>query len=202
MSKDFDIINTKNIGGVSIDMRVPVKVINNSILDLPSYSTEHSDAVDLKAAFDCFEFDDEGIDPEIEGNGMYLITKKYVKEGVLIVSGQNIEISLYPGGRILIPTGLKVAIPIGWRLHIYGRSGIGLNYGMTISNGVGKIDSDYRGNVSVVLTNHGEKNFIIKFGDRIAQMSIEQSFKLSWNEVDKLDTTDRGEGGFGHTGNK
>ena len=186
----------------SINMNITVKVINNSILDLPSYSTEHSDAVDLKAAFDCFDFDDEGIDPEIQGNGMYLITKKYVKEGVLIVSGQNIEIALWPGGRILIPSGIKVELPIGWRFHVYARSGIGLNNGITIANGVGKIDSDYRGPIGVVLTNHGEKNFIIKFGDRIAQISIEQSFKLSWNEVDKLGDTNRGDGGFGHTGNK
>jgi len=190
------------IKGLDLAMVIPIKVINNSILELPSYSTEHSDAVDLKAAFDCFEFEEEGLDQIIEGNGIYQVTKKYVKEGVLIVPGQNIEIALWPGGRILIPTGLQVALPIGWRLHIYGRSGIGLTYGITIANGVGKIDSDYRGKVGVVLTNHGEKHFIIKFGDRIAQMSIEPSYKLQWDEVEVLDKTVRGEGGFGHTGNK
>lgn len=189
-----------NNGNDKINRFIPINVINDSILELPSYSTEQSDAVDLKAAFDCFDFDDEAIDPEIKGNGMYLITKKYVREGTLIVPGQNIEISLWPGGRIMIPTGLKVEIPEDWRLHIYGRSGLGLNKGITISNGVGKIDSDYRGQICVVITNHGEANFIIKFGDRIAQMSIERSYKLNWNEVAVLNNTVRGEGGLGHTG--
>jgi len=181
---------------------IDVKVINNSILPLPLYSTSQSDAVDLRAAFDCFEYDDEGIDPIIQGNGLYMITKKYVKDGTCIVNGENIEISLKPGGRILIPTGLKVQLPINWRLHVYGRSGIGLHNGITISNAVGKIDCDYRGQIGVILTNHGEKTFIIKFGDRIAQMSIEPSYQLNWISVDLLNTTDRGTNGFGHTGNK
>jgi len=183
-------------------MNVDVKVINLSTLDLPEYKTELSDAVDLKAAFDCFEFDEEGIDPEVEGNGLYGITKKYIKPGVLIAIGEDIEITLWPGGRILIPTGLQVEIPIGWRFHIYGRSGLGLNNGITMSNGVGKIDADYRGTIGVLITNNGQKNFIIRHGDRIAQMSIEKSHRVIWNEVEELSKTKRGKGGFGHTGNK
>lgn len=183
-------------------MEVDVKVVNLSTLDLPSYSTEHSDAVDLKAAFDCFDFDEEGIDPEVEGNGLYGITKKHIRAGVLIAPGEDVEITLWPGGRILIPTGLTVEPPMGWRFHIYGRSGIGINNGITISNGVGKIDSDYRGQIFVMLTNTGQKNFIIRHGDRIAQMSIEESHRVIWNEVEELSATKRGKGGLGHTGTR
>lgn len=214
MNKDFDIdTNTDHSvpsgftmiptnDSPSISNAILVKVINKSILDLPSYSTEHSDAVDLKAAFDCFDYDDEGVYPRIMGNDMYRITRKYITEDIALMPFGNIEIVLYPGGRILIPTGLYVELPEGWRLHVYGRSGLGLHNGITISNGVGKIDGDYRGQIGAIITNHGEKNFVIKFGDRIAQMSIEPSYRIGWDKVDKLNDTTRGQGGFGHTGNK
>lgn len=180
--------------------RVRVKVVNHSVLPLPEYSTEQADAVDLRAALDCLEFKGDDPDPIIIGNGLYSLTKLYAKPGVCLARGEEIEIHVFPGGRLLVPTGLKVELPKGYRIHVYARSGISLKNGITIANGVGKIDSDYRGYIGAVLFNTGQKDFIIKHGDRIAQMSIEESIHMEWDRVDKLEDTQRGEGGFGHTG--
>lgn len=111
-----------------------------------------------------------------------------VKENVIIQSGKNST----------IPLGFAVEIPDGYEMQIRGRSGLASK--SEIEGFVGTIDSDYRGEVSAILFNHSDKDFIIKNGDRIAQAIIAPIIKAEWNLVDKLSETERGEGGFGHTG--
>jgi dUTP pyrophosphatase len=110
------------------------------------------------------------------------------------------EVTLTPGERRLIPTGISVAIPEGFEGQIRPRSGLAIQKGIGIVNGPGTIDADYRGEIGVLLINFGEEPFTIRDGDRIAQMVISQVFRATFEEVDDLPTTRRQEGGFGHTG--
>ncbi|MEX0584054.1 MAG: dUTP diphosphatase [Sneathiella sp.] len=105
-----------------------------------------------------------------------------------------------PGGRALIPTGFKMALPRGYEAQIRPRSGLALKKGITLPNSPGTIDADYRGEVGIILLNAGDETFLIERGDRIAQMVIAPVLQASWNEVKSLDETARGEGGFGSTG--
>lgn len=107
---------------------------------------------------------------------------------------------LDPGKIRLIPTGLAVSIPPGFEAQIRPRSGLALKHGVGMVNAPGTIDSDYRGEIGVIVINWGERPFTIKRGDRIAQMIITRVYKADVMEVDRLDTTERGEGGFGHSG--
>jgi len=109
-------------------------------------------------------------------------------------------VSLNPGQIKLIPTGLSISIPPGYEAQIRPRSGLALNHGIGIVNSPGTIDSDYRGEIGIILINWGEDSFIIKRGDRIAQMVISQVYKADILETEDLDATPRGEGGFGHSG--
>lgn len=114
----------------------------------------------------------------------------------------NIEdaIELKPLDRALIPTGLFMSIPEGYEAQIRGRSGLALNHGITLANGVGTIDSDYRGEIKVIIVNLGKDSYLINKGDRIAQMVFVKYEIAELIEVDDLDETNRGEGGFGHSG--
>ena len=109
-------------------------------------------------------------------------------------------IVLQPMERRRIPTGLAMAIPEGYEVQIRARSGLGFTHGITMVNGVGTIDSDYRGEFSVLLINLGQEPFTIEPGMRIAQMVLARYDQIDWHEVDDLDETERGEGGFGSTG--
>lgn len=109
-------------------------------------------------------------------------------------------VTLHPGERRLIPTGLKIELPEGFEAQIRPRSGLALKYGVTVLNTPGTIDSDYRGEIGVVLINLGQEDFEVKNGDRIAQMVVAPYPQVKWNEVLILDNTVRGEGGYGHTG--
>ncbi len=111
-------------------------------------------------------------------------------------------IILSPGKRIAIPTGLKMAIPIGWELQIRPRSGLALKDGVTVLNSPGTIDSDFRGEIHVILKNQGEVPFSINRGDRIAQVVLNQVEQAEFEVVEALDETVRGEGSFGSTGTK
>ncbi len=104
------------------------------------------------------------------------------------------------GGRALVPTGLKMALPVGYEAQIRPRSGLALKKGITLPNTPGTIDSDYRGELGIILMNLGDEDFVIERGDRIAQMVIAPVTIATWVEVDQLSVTDRGEGGFGSTG--
>lgn len=109
-------------------------------------------------------------------------------------------VELKPLGRALIPTGLYVSIPKGYEGQIRGRSGLALKYGITLANGVGTIDSDYRGEIKVILINLGEEAFIVNNGDRIAQFVLSKYETIEFELVESLEETLRGKGGFGHTG--
>lgn len=113
------------------------------------------------------------------------------------------DIELKPGCRALVPTGLHIQLPVGYEAQIRPRSGLALKNGITCLNTPGTIDSDYLGDIGVILINHGQETMIIKDGDRIAQMVIAKHETAEWVSVehkDELGTSERGEGGFGHTG--
>ena len=105
-----------------------------------------------------------------------------------------------PGGRALVPTGLRIALPEGYEAQVRPRSGLALKHGVTLLNSPGTIDSDYRGEIGVILINLGQEPFSIQPGDRIAQMVFAPVTRGVWDEVDVLDETERGAGGFGSTG--
>lgn len=109
-------------------------------------------------------------------------------------------IVLNPGKRCLVPTGISIELPEGYEAQIRARSGLSVKRGIGLVNGVGTIDSDYRGEIKVGLINWGEEPFIINNGDRIAQMVVARYEIVEWDPVDKLGDSLRGEGGFGHTG--
>lgn len=110
------------------------------------------------------------------------------------------EVQIKAGERALIPTGIKIALPQGLEAQVRPRSGLALRYGVTVLNAPGTVDADYRGEIKVVLINHGDAAFTVKRGLRIAQLVIQEVPQIRWEEVDILSETDRGDGGFGHTG--
>ncbi|TDP94152.1 deoxyuridine 5'-triphosphate nucleotidohydrolase [Halanaerobium saccharolyticum] len=112
------------------------------------------------------------------------------------------ELTIKSGEYKLIKTGLKIAVPRGYAAFVYPRSGLALKKGVTVLNADGVIDSGYRGEVGVILINHGTEDFNVNFNDRIAQLIIQQVNTIEWNEVESLSESQRGEGGFGHTGIK
>ena len=109
-------------------------------------------------------------------------------------------VTLQPGERRLIPCGFAVAIPEGYEAQVRPRSGLASRFGITVLNAPGTIDSDYRGEVRVLLVNHGASAFTVEPGERIAQLVIGPVCRVVWQEVDALPDTGRGDGGFGHTG--
>jgi len=102
--------------------------------------------------------------------------------------------------RKLIPTGLFIQLPEGYEAQIRPRSGLAINKGVTVLNSPGTIDADYRGEIKIILVNLSQEDFIVNNGERIAQMIISTYTQVHWEEVDQLDESERGEGGFGHTG--
>lgn len=116
----------------------------------------------------------------------------------------NIEspITLHPMERRLIPTGLHIALPEGYEAQIRPRSGLALKHGLTVLNSPGTIDADYRGEIGVLLINLSQDDFVINDGERIAQMVIARHEQADFIVVEELDQTERGEGGYGHTGVK
>ena len=111
-------------------------------------------------------------------------------------------VELKPLSRALIPTGLHIALPEGYEAQIRPRSGLAIKKGITCLNTPGTIDADYRGDIGVILINLSAETFIVNPGERIAQMIINKFEQAEWELVEELDETERGEGGFGHTGNK
>lgn len=110
------------------------------------------------------------------------------------------DVDLAPGARHAVATGLALAIPQGFEIQVRPRSGLALKHGITVPNTPGTIDSDYRGELKVILINHGPGDFAVRRGDRIAQLVLAPVVRASWLKVDELDETLRGEGGFGSTG--
>lgn len=118
--------------------------------------------------------------------------------GMDVVSAE--DVTLAPGARHAVATGLALAIPQGYEIQVRPRSGLALKHGITVPNTPGTIDSDYRGELKVILINHGPEPFVIARGDRIAQLVLAPVVQAAWDEVEALDATARGAGGFGSTG--
>ena len=132
-----------------------------------------------------------GVLPEYETEGSAgMDLRAYLDEPVTLKSGE----------RKLIPTGISIELPAGYEAQIRARSGLAAKKGIGLVNGIGTIDSDYRGDIGVILINWGNEDFVIENGDRIAQMVIAKYERIEWETVSELSDTERGSGGFGHTG--
>ena len=142
-----------------------VQITNKGRQPLPTYATEQSAGLDLRAD---------------------------VSESVV----------LHPMERMLVPTGLHIALPPGFEAQVRPRSGLALKHGITVLNTPGTIDADYRGEIKVLLINFSNQDFVINAGERIAQMVVARHEQVEWVDVEQLDETARGEGGYGHTGVK
>ena len=160
---------------------INVPVINKSSNELPKYAHKGDAGFDLRANVE-----------EIK-NDNYLFNA---------IRFNTTTIILNPGGRVLIPTGLYMAIPEGYELQIRPRSGLALKYGITVVNTPGTIDAVYRGNIGIILKNDGIEPFIIEQGDRIAQGVLNKVEEANLIETDSLDETDRSDSGYGKSGVK
>ena len=120
--------------------------------------------------------------------------------GVDLLAAVAEDLTLAPGARALVPTGLAIALPPGYEAQVRPRSGLALRNGISLVNSPGTIDADYRGEVGVIVINHGEETFTVTRGMRIAQMVVAPVTQAAWQEVDALPETARGAGGFGSTG--
>ena len=122
--------------------------------------------------------------------------------GMDIRANLSEPIILKPLQRCLVPTGLYIALPIGYEAQIRPRSGLAIKKGITVLNSPGTIDADYRGEICIILVNLSSEEFVIEDGERVAQMVIAKHEQAQWEEVEGLEDTERGAGGFGHTGKK
>ncbi|MDR2355685.1 MAG: dUTP diphosphatase [Clostridiales Family XIII bacterium] len=120
--------------------------------------------------------------------------------GMDLRASSDAPIVLRAGERALVPTGLFIALPPGYEAQVRARSGLAIRYGIGLVNGTGTIDSDYRGEIKVPMINWGDADFTIRRGDRIAQMIVARCERVEWEAVSALPETERGAGGFGHTG--
>lgn len=138
---------------------------------------------------------------EPEGSGLGL--PRYQTEhaaGLDLVAAVEDEVVLLPGERKLVSTGISLAVPEGYEAQIRPRSGLALKHGLTLLNSPGTVDADYRGVVGLILVNHGTESFTVRRGERLAQMVIAPTKRAELSEVDELPASERGPGGFGHTG--
>ena len=122
--------------------------------------------------------------------------------GVDLPAAVDETLMLEPGAHAMVPTGLSIALPAGYEAQVRPRSGLASKNGITVLNSPGTIDADYRGEIKVILINHGQAPFAVERGMRIAQMVVAPVTSVSWKAVESLDETARGDGGFGSTGTK
>lgn len=120
--------------------------------------------------------------------------------GVDLYAAVREPLTLQPGERALVPTGIRIALPPGYEAQVRPRSGLAIRHGIGMVNAPGTIDSDYRGEIQVILINLGQEPFTIRRGERIAQLVIAPVMRVEWERVPELPPTPRGDGGFGHTG--
>lgn len=193
-----------------------VQIINKSQWELPQYATPFSAGLDLRGDFNRIKLVDNKpekffFNADVVGIGLIENPDSNIeivdKEGnptgekpKTIPVAKTIEIK--PGGRCLIPTGLFVALPEGYEAQVRPRSGLALKQGITVLNSPGTIDADYRGEIGVILINNSLEPVRLHDGERIAQLVIAKHEQAEWEEVEELPSTDRGEGGFGHSGVK
>ena len=119
--------------------------------------------------------------------------------GMDLVAAVGADVTIHPGERVLIPTGVTIAVPEGYEAEIRPRSGLALRHGVTLVNAPGTIDADYRGEVGIIMINHGQVPFVVQRGDRVAQMVVHRVCHVVWSLSGALSPTGRGDGGFGHT---
>ena len=122
--------------------------------------------------------------------------------GLDLIAAVEQPLELLPGKRVLVPTGLRIAVPIGYEAQVRPRSGLAINHGLIVLNSPGTIDSDYRGEVKIILANLGEAPMVIARGMRVAQLVLARVERIAWQQVAALDDTGRGAGGFGSTGSE
>ena len=122
--------------------------------------------------------------------------------GMDVVAAVEEPVELAPGARLLVPTGLAFQIPTGYEIQVRPRSGLALRHGVTLANAPGTIDSDYRGELGVLLVNHGDEAFVVERGARVAQLVMAPIVQASLLVVDDVEDSQRGAGGFGHTGSR
>ena len=120
--------------------------------------------------------------------------------GLDLTAAVTEPLTIAPGGFDIVPTGIQIALPLGYEAQVRSRSGLAFKHGIFALNAPGTVDSDYRGEIKVILANFGKEEFTISRGDRIAQMVVSRYERVSWSEVSDLEATERGEGGFGSTG--
>jgi len=157
-----------------------VNIVNKSINELPKYANPGDAGMDLRADFS------KGLNED------FLFFSAFDEERQVLI--------IFPGGRALIPTNLHTAVPEGYELQVRPRSGLALKSGVTVLNTPGCVDSGYRNSIGVILMNLGEDEFEISQGDRIAQGILKKFETIEWNQVESLDETERGLGGFGSSG--
>lgn len=160
-----------------------VPVINKSNNELPEYATPGSAGFDFRA-------------------NVTEVKEKFTWNCAIArnINGMAVGVTIFPGGRALIPTGLHMAIPEGYMLAIVTRSGLGLKKGVTMANSFGVIDADYRGDIGLIVQNNGFEPFTVQQGDKVGQGIIYKCEQAEFTLVEELDETERGEGGYGHTG--
>lgn len=120
--------------------------------------------------------------------------------GMDLLAAVEGQVTISPGRFCKVPTGIAIALPDGFEAQIRPRSGLAAKYGVTLVNSPGTIDADYRGEIAVIMINFGQEPFVINRGDRIAQMIVAPVVQVEWDSKEDLEETERGEGGFGHTG--
>lgn len=160
-----------------------IQIVNKSSNELPKYESSLAAGMDLRA-------------------DLWELQSKCMFNSAIVRNEKNEidNVTIYPGGRALIPTGLHIALPEGYEAQVRPRSGLAIKFGITVLNTPGTIDADYRGGIGVILINLGQQPFEIHQGDRIAQMVIAKHEQAELIDVEVLDETERGEGGFGHSG--
>lgn len=155
-----------------------------------------------------------GLDNKSGGNGVEIAIQRLphgadldlpapatdLSAGADLLAAVSEPLILPPGGRAVIPSGIAIGLPEGFEAQVRPRSGLAAKHGVTILNAPGTIDADYRGEIGVILINHGDEPFTVTRGQRIAQLVIASVNRADWLEVDTLDQTSRGDGGFGSTG--
>jgi len=120
--------------------------------------------------------------------------------GMDLYAAVDVDLTIHPRSTVLVPTGYSIQLPEGYEAQVRPRSGLAIKHQIGILNSPGTIDSDYRGEIKVILTNFSNDPFVVKRGDRIAQMIVQRYARVEWEQVDTLSGTARGDGGFGHTG--
>ncbi|MBC7804943.1 MAG: dUTP diphosphatase [Akkermansiaceae bacterium] len=122
--------------------------------------------------------------------------------GMDIFAACDAPVTILPGARAVVSTGFRIAVPVGYEAQVRPRSGLARDFGVDIANSPGTIDADYRGEVQIILSNHGTEPFVVERGDRVAQLIVAPVSHVEWEVVSTLDETVRGDGGFGHTGRR